>query len=108
MSDCRASLSDANRHINTALQRADVNVWAVADFPQVGVSNIGILDKIGRLNKSHSVLAIPSQGKKFFYDERSTRAVCNFADEHLWFDSGFRGIGFCKLLRDNRRRVSFA
>ena len=51
MSDCRTSPSDANRHINTALQRADVNVWAVADFPQVGVSNIGILDKIGRLNK---------------------------------------------------------
>ena len=76
MSDCRASLSDANRHINTALQRG------VGPLVRKTVSTAFIV--------------------------RSMRAVCNFADEHLWFDSGLLGIGFGKLLRDNRRRIPFA
>src|SRR5205814_7626049 len=49
-----------------------------------------------------------SRDRNFFYDNQSARAICNFADEHLWFSSGLRRVGFCKLLRDSRRPAPLA
>src|SRR5438045_9667132 len=49
-----------------------------------------------------------ARDRNFFYDNQSARAICNFADEHLWFSSGLRRVSFCKLLRDSRRPVPLA
>jgi hypothetical protein len=47
-----------------------------------------------------------SKDKNFLYD--SARAICNFADKHLWFSSGLRCVIRNQLLRDSARRVFLA